>query len=379
MKDHTGSRRSQRGFASVFIVGMATVLLLFLGISIDWGILLRYRRAMQNACDFGAMAGALNLISSPATAVPTARSYAQRDMTQNNIQWDSITAETQDRNGNPDGVAPRQIRVGISENVPTYLFRLVVNFVTVRVDCTARVVNIILGDGLVPLGLNYCSWAPLYGPLGYPYPASCPQPPPTNLGECSQYIGLPMNDPGRPFYCREFPITMTVGNNPDNPFGNGNSGLLSMDDICFDCPSGGRQWRDTFINGSRNTYCFDEAHSPSTTGYSNNGQNCANIQTKPGLTLGNVRQGVDARCDSGNPLDRIIMMPLLNPAYTTSGNGRYGVEIWGFAAFQLDCTQRPTGGQNPSIHGGFVRVVNNQVSGRETEFDTGVYTVRLVE
>lgn len=368
---------NQRGFVSVFIVGVSTVLLLFLGISIDWGILLRYRRAMQNACDSGAMAGALNLRSSPGTAASRAQWYAQQDMTQNNIQWDQLTAQTQDLNGNADGIAPRQVRVEIQEDVPTYLFRLVRNHIRVRVDCTARMVNIILGDGLVPLGLNYCNWAPLYQPLGYPYPASCSQPPPANLGECSQYLALPFSS--RPSYCQTFPITMTVGNNPSNPFGNGNSGLLSMDDVCFDCPSGGRQWRDTFINGSQNTYCFDEAHSPSATGYTYNGQTCANLQTKPGLTLGNVRQGVDARCDSGNPLDRIIQMPLLNPAYTNSGNGRYGVEIWGFAAFELDCTQRPTGGQNPSMHGGFVQVVSNQVSGRETNFDTGVYTVKLVE
>lgn len=381
-----GPRRSEGGFASVLIVGMATVLTLFLGISIDWGILLRYRRAMQNACDFGAMAGGLNLISSPATAGPTAQSYAERDMTQNFIQWDSITTETQDLNGNADSVAPRQIRVEIGEDVPLYLFRAmrVRDFVTVRVDCTARIVNLILGDGLVPLGLNYCSWAPLYSPpgSGYLIPESCPPPPEgTTLGECSQYIGLPWNDPARPEYCQSFPITMSLGNNPDNPWGSGNSGLLSMDDICFDCPTGGRQWRDTFINGSQNTYCYDEGHTPSTTGYEYNGENCANIMTKPGLTLGNVRQAVDARCTSDNDLDRIVMMPLLNPEYTTEGNGRYGVEIWGFAAFELNCDPNalPTGGQNPSINGGFVRIVSNQVVGQETDFDTGVYTVKLVE
>src|SRR5688572_10979371 len=101
MKGDKGWRRSERGFASVLIVGMSTVLLLFLGISIDWGIILRYRRAMYNACDSGALAGALNLRNSPMTAADTAERYARNDMTQNNIQWD---LRDQNGDGRADGV-----------------------------------------------------------------------------------------------------------------------------------------------------------------------------------------------------------------------------------------------------------------------------------
>jgi hypothetical protein len=88
---------------------------------------------------------------------------------------------------------------------------------------------------------------------------------------------------------------------------------------------------------------------------------------------------VDYRCDSPNLLDRVITIALLNPAFTFV-NGAATVEIWGFAAYELDCTNRPTPGSGTvTIHGGFVSFVSMQATGQPSATDTGVYTIRLTE
>lgn len=356
--------RCERGSA-VLIVGVFTTLLLFVGMSVDWGILLRYRRAMQNACDAGVLAGGLNLRSDPATAAPTAQRYAENDMRQNYIAWNpaQLQVTTLDDNNQPTLISPRRLRMEIHMDVPTYFFRLVLNTVHVAVDCSARLANIILTEGLVPLGLNYNAWDNYVNTLG------C-------LPVIQSNVPLAQRTPP----CNAFDITLAVNAGDTNPWGSGNTGMLSMVEGCFDCPSGAREWRDTFINGSTQEYCYDATESPAVTDFTLDGLNCANVMTRPGTVSGPVRTAVDARCDSGNPLDRIIMMPLLNPAYTDSGSGRYTTEIWGFAAYELDCLNRPTAGAgNVSIRGGFVSFVSMQAYGRETTFDTGVYTVKLIE
>jgi hypothetical protein len=151
-----------------------------------------------------------------------------------------------------------------------------------------------------------------------------------------------------------------------------------MDDQrdCFDdCPPG--HWRDAFEHGSPQNYCFDQGHTSAVTGYTLNGQACANVRTSPGNRTGQVRQGVDTRCDSPNLLDRVMVLALVNPAFS-EGNGAFTTEIWGFAAYELDCSHRPTGG-DPSIHGGFVSFVSMQATGRRTAFDTGIYTITLCD
>lgn len=359
--------RCERGSA-VLIVGVFTTLLLFVGMSVDWGILLRYRRAMQNACDAGALAGGLNLRSAPATAAPTAQRYAENDMRQNYIAWNpaQLQVTTLDDNNQPTLISPRRLRMEIHADVPTYFYRLVINSVHVAVGCSARLANIILTNGLVPLGLNYTQWATLYDPTVAGSP-------------CAGVVaaGVPLAQRTDP--CRSFNITMQVSA-ASNPWGSGNTGMLSMSNDCFDCPVGAQEWMNTFINGSQQAYCYDQTHSAPVTDFTLNSQNCANVMTRPGTVTGPVRTAVDARCDSGNPMDRIIMMPLLNPDYTISGQGRYTTEIWGFVAFQLDCVNRPTAGAGlVTIQGGFVSLVSMQAYGRETTFDTGVYTVKLIE
>jgi hypothetical protein len=356
--------------AAILVVGVFTGLLLIVGMSSDFGILLRYRRAMQNACDSGAMAGAGNLRSSPATAAATAVRYSENDMRQNAINWDpdrlAATVLPYEISGvtHPD----RQVRVEIHADVPLMFLRLVRDSVHVAVDCTARLTPVILSRGLVPLGLNYETWAPLYDP--------------TTGAPCASYIqdGVPLGS--RPEPCNSFGITIPVSSH-DDFWGPGNSGMLAMSSTedCFDdCPVSANEWRAAFTNGSITAYCYDANHTAAGQDYTLNGDNCADVRTRPGTVTGPVRTAVDNRCDSGNPLDRIIIMPLLNPSPQEEGHGSFTTEIWGFTAFELDCTNRPRPGSGTVIiSGGFVSITSYQATGTGTDFDTGVYTIKLVE
>lgn len=340
-------------------MGVYLILLAFVGMATDFGIILRYRRAMQNACDSGALAGALDLRNNPSAAVPTAERYAQNDMVPNRISWASLEATTYDKNWQPTLIGPRILRVEIHADVPTFFLRLVEESVPVAVDCAAKLMSIILTKGLVPMGLNYEDWIGYYN------------------SDCWQYVtdGVPLNE--RPAHCQSDGITVDISSK-DNPWGSGNTGLLSMG--CFDCPSGGgAQWKDYFINGAPTAYCYDANQTQDVSDYTLNGEQCAAVKTEPGVKIGPIRQGVDERCSSADPMDRIIMMPLLNPEYTESGSGTYTTEIWGFVAFEIDCSNTNFTGQLPTIEGGFVSIVSMQAVGVETEFDTGVYTVKLIK
>ncbi|MDR7419354.1 MAG: Tad domain-containing protein [Armatimonadota bacterium] len=362
-----GDRSSERGVAAILVVGTFVGLLLIVGMSSDFGILLRYRRAMQNACDAGAMAGAGDLRSSPGTAAATAVRYSENDMRQNAINWDpSRLSATVLPYGEHDA---RQVRVEIHADVPLFFLSVVRDSVHVAVDCMARLTPVILSRGLVPLGLNYSAWAPLYDP--------------TTGAPCASYIqdGVPLED--RPEPCDSFGITIPVSSHGDF-WGPGNSGMLAMssDRDCFDdCPVSAREWEEAFVEGSMQAYCYDASHTATVGDYSLNGDGCAVVRTRPGTVTGPVRQAVDARCDSDNPLDRIIIMPLLNPTpEATDQQGSFTTEIWGFTAFELDCANRPRPGAGTVIiRGGFVSIVSYQATGTATDFDTGVYTIRLVE
>ena len=355
--------QGERGAVAILVVLISSVLLLFVGMAVDYGIWMRYRRAMQNACDAGALAGALNLRRDPATAAPTAERYAANNMTQDNITWDSLQATTLDNNNQPTLIAPSRVRVEIHEDVFTVFFRLVGrSTVHVAVDCYAKLTPIILTKGLVPIGLNWGDWIGYYN------------------SDCWKYVTDNVALAVRPEHCRSFEITVDISSK-DNPWGSGNTGLLSMS--CFDCPSGGgSQWKDYFINGAPTPYCYDMATTPDVTnGTYPDGSptDCANVKTEPGVKIGPISQGIQERCASGTVMDQIIQMPLLNPAYMDSGQGTYTTEIWGFTAWQIDCTKTNFTGADPTIYGGFVSIVSMQAYGTETEFDTGVYTVKLIE
>lgn len=369
MKKQPMRNQHERGMAVILTVVGFLALLLVVGMSTDFGIVLRYRRAMQNACDSGALAAGLNLRRDPPPTEPvtvTAQRYAENDMRQNNIAWSTVDATTMDLNPALPGVD--SVRVVIRSVVPTYFLRLVSANVPVAVACTARLTPIILGQGLVPLGLNYTAWDAYANTLG-----------------CLPLIqgGVPLAARTPP--CNSFTITLDVSAR-SNPWGSGNSGMLAMQapgatGSCFaNCPVGARQWEDTFIQGSPQSYCFDQNRTAPVSDYTLNGQACADVRTRPGTVSGPVRNAVDARCDSANPLDHIVVLALLNPAYTVAGSGTYTTEIWGYAAYELDCSNRPSpGAGNMSIHGGFVSFVSMQATGSDTTFDTGVYTIKLIE
>ncbi|MDR7482937.1 MAG: Tad domain-containing protein [Armatimonadota bacterium] len=360
-----GAPLEQRGTAVVFVVVTFLVLLLLLGMAVDFGILLRYRRAMQNACDAGVLAGALNLRRDPASVVPTTERYAENDMRRNAISWTSLEAATYDKNWQPTLMGPDRVRAEIHAMVPLFFLRLVRDSVEVAVDCAAKLTPVIFTKGLVPLGLNYDQWEP--------YHAS----------PCWDYVTAGTLIQERPPQCQSFGITVDISAK-SNPWGSGNTGLLSMS--CFDCTSGGaRQWEEYFKFGAPTPYCYDMGQTSAvTSGTYPDGSPalCANVKTETGVKIGALNQGIDWRCSQPAPPDslaHIIMMPLLNPAYIEGGQGTYTTEIWGFVAFQLDCSGRRLTGANPTIRGGFVSIVSAQAVGTETEFDTGVYTIKLIE
>ncbi|MGH2372565.1 MAG: hypothetical protein ACRDIC_03690 [bacterium] len=84
------------------------------------------------------------------------------------------------------------------------------------------------------------------------------------------------------------------------------------------------------------------------------------------------------RCANLDQDAQFLKLLLLNPAFQDDGNGRYAVEIWGFAVFQIDCSNPLING-NSTIRGGFVSIVSGRITGRETDLDTGAFTIKLAE
>ena len=352
----TSKRSGERG--SVFLVlGAWLTLMLVLGMAVDYGIVLRYRRAMQNSCDAGALAGAANLKSDPTTAAGIAERYATQDMTQNNISSNAPTAVTLDSNSQPTLIKPDRVRLDIEATVPTYFYRLVRNSFDVKVECTAKIEPVTNVNGLVPVGLDYSKWVSYNN---------------TALKGQTCDITIPISE--RPAACQ----TLTDMETLLGGWGNGNAGLL-----CLTTPAssncGASEWNNEFVNGTSGFYCGDP--NQVTAVPDPNGPACSTAQTKPGWDNGQVKAAVDARCAFPAPpasQERILIVPLINPS--SAGAGRNTVQIWGFAAFELACPQNA----GKSITGSFVSLVSYQATGcdpatNQNCVDTGVETVRLVQ
>ncbi len=348
----SSNRSGERG--SVFmIVGAWLTLMLFLGMAVDYGIVLRYRRAMQNSCDTAALAGAANLKSDPTTAAGIAQRYATQDLTQNYISSDAPTAATLDSNGQPTVIKPDRVRVDIHATVPTYFYRLVRDSFDVKVECTAKIEPVVIVNGMVPVGLDYSKW------LNYNN---------TNLQNGACDISVPISE--RPAYCQT--LTDMVG--IIGSWGSGNNGLLCLPaNVNTNC--GASEWNNEFVNGTQGTYCYDPTQVTAVP--DPNGPACSLAQTKPGWDDGQVKQAVNARCAFPAPpasQERILIVPLINPS--SAGAGRNTVQIWGFAAFELACPQDA----GKSITGSFVSMVTYQAQGcQQNCVDTGVETVKLVQ
>ena len=113
----------QEGIALVQTALMMVVLLGFVALAIDGGLLYAERRQMQNAADAGALAGARALcVGNPGAAVAQATNYA---VTQNGAQNAAVQ------------VAGNQVRVIASETVSTY-FAGILGIPTFHIEAEAK-------------------------------------------------------------------------------------------------------------------------------------------------------------------------------------------------------------------------------------------------
>jgi len=112
------------------------------------------------------------------------------------------------------------------------------------------------------------------------------------------------------------------------------------------------------------------------------------VDTKPGGTVGPVRQGLQSRWDSdtdrranicyknytGNG-SRILPVPLVS---TLTANGRTSATITGFAAFFM--TVRPTGGaNNMMVVGQFIDYVEPGTGSNNPPPPNALFTIRLIQ
>lgn len=396
-----------------------TVLLLFLGMSIDYGIVLRYRRAMQNACDAGVMSGGLDLKTNPGVVASKTISYASNDMRQNNIQYDGLTAETLDANGNPTGTNPVQDRAHVHATVPTYFYRLVVPSVPVAIECTSRIVPA-TKTGLRPLGMDFSN---SNGTGFYQiWTNGCTPAQPGGLCQTPcPLIGQPIPASQQSF-CKDYSLTVGINS---SLWGSGNTGTLSMSNpTACGTSQGASNFACVMTSGTGSTpssstppppYCANKVvlNSNPPAGVTP-WPACSIVSTKPGVTTGNdqstnptgISGGVAAICATPNPLNAdgtintaskwIVVLPLLDASVwgNTSVNGKSeSIDIVGFTAFELDCPAMGYGsslkgaGNTATIQGRFVSLLDTQATAgciptpqnSSTCVDTGVETLILVE
>lgn len=381
--------RDERG--SVFlIVGTFLVLLLFVGMATDFGILLRYRRAMQNGCDSAVLAGAQDLRSTTRSATTTAQTYAQRDLTENNIIWNAsnFTATTENANGTADGTTNAvRLAATYQATVPLFFLASITPSVTINVNCAAQRVPI-LTTGLKPLGLDYTVFKDLYTSQGKS--VTC-----TPFGINGNF---PPTGPAFGTQCADCTLSINVSSggtsaapscDPNAP-GSGNTGALALNNTQAGCTNNGFDttsgWGCTFINGTGTmpAYC---ATAP-TAGLSTNSSNwlsCSIVSTKTGMGVGPWNAAAGAVCASTKPTDWVVVMPLMNPNIW-EGNIQgtsTSVDIVAFAAFQLDCPYMNSLNGNAKYEplvGTFVQFLDFQATtGNPNGIDTGVDTIILVQ
>jgi Flp pilus assembly protein TadG len=383
----------ERGFA-VVIVGSFLILLLFVGMATDFGIIMRHRRAMQNACDSAVLAGAQNLRQGTATTEAT--TYMQRDLTENNIGWvpANFTATTEDANGVTDGTtAAVRVAASYQLTIPLFFLALATPSINVAVQCAAQRVPV-LTTGMKPIGLDYNVFQSLYGPNGqFGQNVTC-QPFTSN--------NMPVADGGTgPAFgtaCADCTLSINVSSgstsvapscDPNAP-GSGNSGALALNNTQAGCTNNGFDttsgWGCTFINGTGTdpAYCA----TPPPAGLSTNSTSwfsCSIISTKTGMGRGPWNNAAGAVCASTNPKDWVVVMPLINPnLWEGQVNGTSTqLDIVGFANFQMDCPYMNSlngNSQYEPLVGTFVQFLDFQATtGNPNGVDTGVDTIILVQ
>lgn len=375
--------QNERGSAFIIVAIFLATLLLFVGMATDFGIVLRHRRAMQNACDFAVLAGAQDLKGSTRTATATAQTFAQRDLTENNIAWNpnDFSAETQDKNGNADGIDPVRLWASYQMKVPLFFLASAVPSITVKVQCAAQRVPV-QTTGLKPVGLDVAVYnarwtaqgnapCPLFGAAGNPNAFGS-----TPCGDCALSIrgGGPQNSGA---------LCDTTAQ------GSGNAGSLDLQNSGAGCTNNGFDvnsgWGCTFVNGSGTNPAYCATPSAQSTNTSNS-PSCSIVNIKTGMGTGPWGSAVGAVCNTPDPVTDprtsgwVVVMPLMNSATwqgQLSGKST-SVNIVGFAAFELDCTYMKTNGYEPMV-GTFVQALSSQgATGNPNGADTGVETIILV-
>lgn len=399
--------RDERG--SVFlIVGTFLVLLLFVGMATDFGILLRHRRAMQNACDSAVLAGAQDLKSTTRSATTTAQTYAQRDLTENSIVWNAnnFSAQTQDKNGNATGTSPVRLWASYQLPVPLFFLAYATPSVTVRVQCAAQIVPAGTA-GLYPLGMNFNTFNTFWSQNN-----GC-----TTAGQTGCFTGCPLIGAplgNAPAACAtDYQLTVGTSGGGQQQWGSGNSGTLEMSNTttCGTQTTGAAVFACVLGNGSGTTssstppppYCTTPP--PTGLNYPNGGWNpCSIVPPKTGVSLGTtphgsntygtgIAGGIGYICQNyANPYPGptsgktwVIVLPLINPnAFTAVNGSSQPVDIVAFANFELDCPAMQNGatlsGSTPFILGRFVSwICDTCVAGNPSGVDTGVETIILVQ
>ena len=386
--------KDERGSAFL-VVGVFLILLLFVGMAVDFGILMRYRRAMQDGCDSAVLAGAQDLRSATRSATTTAQTYAQRDLTENNIIWNAnnFTATTEDANGNATGITPVRLAATYTASVPLFFLASISPSVTVTVQCAAQRVPV-LTTGLKPLGLDFNVFNSLYGPNGtFGSNVTCQPFTANNMPSANGGTG-----PAFGTKCSDCTLSINVSSgstsvapscDPNAP-GSGNSGALALNNTQSGCTNNGFDttsgWGCTFINGTGTNpaYCA----TPPPAGLSTSASNwlsCSIVSTKTGMGVGPWNNAVGAVCASTNPKDWIVVLPLVNPnLWEGQINGTSTqVDIVAFANFQMDCPYMNSLNGNAKYEplvGTFVQFVDFQATtGNPNGVDTGVDTIILVQ
>ena len=397
--------RDERGSA-YFIVGTFLIMLLFVGMAVDFGIVFRYRRAMQNACDAAVLAGAQDLKNPNRSATTTAQTYATKNMTQDRIVSDNFQAQIQNVNGQP-----KKLYAYIHATVPLFFLSQVAPSIPVSVQCAAQIVPVTT-SGLEPFGMSYSQFANIWTQMN-----GCTPQNPTNCFAGCPLIGTPTTSPQwtaltpaqQTFCSTDYNFNVNTSN---SMWGPGNTGILALvNNVCGSNTSGASYFSCVMYNGSGSNastppppYCVNSytgvgAAAVGNTPYpacslvsvSTGAKNGSGGNANPPTTYGTgLNGGIASVCSTPDPLVNrsaskwVMVLPLLDPALWGTGgaNGSQSqIDIISFSAFEIDC---PMMGQQTGSGGGilgrFVAVLDTQaVAGNPGGVDTGVETIILVQ
>jgi Flp pilus assembly protein TadG len=183
---------SQDGSAAVLIVLCMTVLIGFMGLVIDSGLMFFNRTQLQKAVDAAALAGAYDLPMNPGSAASDAATYLQSNGVTAGVDQTSITYNGNPTSGSGPYSASQLWKVTAQRQVPAG-FGGLVGFTQGTVTATATAVNSPLSsvNNLVP----YAIWGGNSVTPQDSYTTSHPPPGGVQAGPCCGYY-TPPTPPG---------------------------------------------------------------------------------------------------------------------------------------------------------------------------------------